>query len=105
MYFSPEVIVILGVAAICLVLFAAWRNKRAGRRWNAYGSYQPLPQSKVIGENPAQPIPKNSLTKREQQVAHLAAQGLTNKEIAAKLGISHYTVQNHLYAAKWVMAG
>ncbi|WP_433526870.1 protein kinase domain-containing protein [Nocardia pseudovaccinii] len=36
------------------------------------------------------------LTKREQQVADLVAQGLTNKQIAAKLVISQRTAEGHI---------
>lgn len=38
------------------------------------------------------------LTKRELQVARLAARGLTDTEIANKLTISERTVGNHLYS-------
>lgn len=38
----------------------------------------------------------SELTRREQQVADLVAQGLTNKEIATKLVISHRTAQGHV---------
>jgi non-specific serine/threonine protein kinase len=36
------------------------------------------------------------LTKREREVADLVAQGLTNKQIAAKLVISLRTAQGHV---------
>jgi len=36
------------------------------------------------------------LTPREQQVAQLLAGGLTNKEIAQRLGITEHTVKFHL---------
>lgn len=36
------------------------------------------------------------LSERESEVAKLAAAGMRNKEIAAKLNISEYTVKNHL---------
>jgi DNA-binding NarL/FixJ family response regulator len=36
------------------------------------------------------------LTLRQQQLAALVAKGLTNKEIAAQLNLSEYTVKNHL---------
>lgn|GEM_PF-4876286 len=39
-----------------------------------------------------------SLTERELGVLHLVAEGLTNKEIGVHLGVSHRTVQNHLYS-------
>ena len=36
------------------------------------------------------------LSEREELIAKLAASGMTNKQIAERLCISHYTVQNHL---------
>jgi DNA-binding CsgD family transcriptional regulator len=55
----------------------------------------------ALGEQPqARPTPlggKNSgLTRREQQVAHLVAQGLSNKAIADKLVISQRTAEAHV---------
>ncbi|WP_327098161.1 protein kinase [Nocardia vinacea] len=52
----------------------------------------------ALGEQPAG-TPRASdqkLTKRERQIAGLVAQGLTNKQIAAKLVISQRTAQGHL---------
>lgn len=40
----------------------------------------------------------DTLTRREKQVARLAAQKLTDAEIADQLGISEKTVGNHLYS-------
>ncbi|MGA3166778.1 MAG: response regulator transcription factor [Terriglobia bacterium] len=37
------------------------------------------------------------LTKREEQIAHMVAEGLPNREISAKLGVTLYTVKNHLF--------
>lgn len=40
--------------------------------------------------------PVRPLTSREDQVAHAAARGLTNKQIGAEFGISPETVKRHL---------
>ena len=40
------------------------------------------------------------LTRREQQLVPLIAQGLTNKEIADRFSLSEQTVKNHLYRMK-----
>jgi DNA-binding NarL/FixJ family response regulator len=37
------------------------------------------------------------LTPREEQVVSIMVEGLTNDEIAAKLGVSAHTVKNHLF--------
>ncbi|UGT46628.1 helix-turn-helix transcriptional regulator [Nocardia asteroides] len=39
------------------------------------------------------------LTPQESQIVRLAAQGLSNREIAARLLLSHRTVGHHLYKA------
>lgn len=40
---------------------------------------------------------KNILSKREAQVVRLAVDGLTNREIAARLGLSEHTVKNYMF--------
>lgn len=37
------------------------------------------------------------LTKREEEVVHLVEDGLTNRQIAMKLGLSEHTVRNNLF--------
>jgi ATP/maltotriose-dependent transcriptional regulator MalT len=37
------------------------------------------------------------LTDRENEVLHLIAQGLTNRQIACNLSISEATVENHVH--------
>ena len=43
---------------------------------------------------------KLGLTRREQQIVPLIAQGLTNKEIANQFCLSEQTIKNHLYRMK-----
>jgi len=50
-----------------------------------------VPSSYPLTENPRQP-----LTDREKQIVQWLGQGMQNKEIASKLGISRYTVKTHL---------
>jgi two-component system nitrate/nitrite response regulator NarL len=40
---------------------------------------------------------KLGLTPRQQQLVTFLARGLTNKEIAASLNLSEYTVKNHVH--------
>jgi len=44
-----------------------------------------------------EPIPGGRLTSREGQIVRLIEQGLSNKEIAARLGIEAATVKNHVH--------
>lgn len=44
---------------------------------------------------------KTLLSKRQLEILELAAQGLSRKQIARKLGISPYTVDKHLYSKEF----
>jgi len=41
--------------------------------------------------------PGSKLTSRQRQIVNLVAKSLTNKEIAAQLNLSEFTVRNHLH--------
>ena len=47
---------------------------------------------------PADVFSGRDLTPREEEIAGLVAQGLSNKEICSLLGISHGTVKNHVFS-------
>ena len=53
--------------------------------------------AQMAKELPAQNAFKPDLTLRQQQLVALVAKGLTNKEIAAHLNLSEYTVRNHIH--------
>jgi DNA-binding NarL/FixJ family response regulator len=70
-----------------------------GQVWANSHQMQLLLQT-LIKVTPFRPIDAqglNLLGKREAQVADLVAEGLSNKEIARKLGISEHTVSNYLF--------
>jgi two-component system, NarL family, nitrate/nitrite response regulator NarL len=48
-------------------------------------------------QQPPNPPAKPDLTLRQQQLVGLMAKGLTNKEIAAHLNLSEFTVRNHIH--------
>ena len=58
----------------------------------AGGTYFPERVTKWIEEREA----RSSLSAREIEILEMVARGLTNKEIAGVLQISHYTVRNHM---------
>lgn len=68
------------------------REVRAGRRWldssiNSSNGHAPA-SGRVLG----------TLTRRQVEVARAAVSGLSNKELAQRLGVSEGTIKNHLHA-------
>ncbi|GAA1214220.1 LuxR C-terminal-related transcriptional regulator [Prauserella alba] len=67
----------------------------AGRRPSRHAvPKRPVPERAVLGDSAC--TPEVALTRREQQVAALIADGKSNKEIAESLTISHRTVDGHV---------
>jgi predicted ATPase/DNA-binding NarL/FixJ family response regulator len=84
--------------AIFAVLWAEGRGMTTERVLATQGLDGMLPDSpSTSSERPLSPItPPSGLTKREFEVLHLLAQGLTNAQIAEKLVISTTTVNSYL---------
>ena len=73
---------------------------------------------RFLGLSPLRSVPGQSVTTRQYEVAQLVAQGLTNKDIAGRLGISERSAESHVerirdrlgfrsrsQIAAWVVAG
>ena len=73
---------------------------------------------RFLGLSPLRSVPGASVTTRQYEVAQLVAQGLTNKDIAGRLGISERSAESHVerirdrlgfrsrsQIAAWVVAG
>jgi DNA-binding CsgD family transcriptional regulator len=71
-----------------------------------------------LGLSPLRSVPGASVTRRQYEVAQLVAQGLTNRDIAGRLGISERSAESHVerirdrlgfrsrsQIAAWIVAG
>jgi DNA-binding NarL/FixJ family response regulator len=55
-----------------------------------------LGEFRRINEGSAEPEPENALTPRETEILKMVAKGMSYKQIAERLVLSHRTVQNHV---------
>ena len=76
-------------------LFTAIREVAAGRRFLSLPWSEERLAEHRQRAGAAGPDLYASLTERERQVLHLAAEGLRNREIAERLGISPRTAESH----------
>jgi DNA-binding NarL/FixJ family response regulator len=72
------------------VLNAAWRDPGASRRAD------PLLASPLRARDPAERSYPVALRPREREIMQFIAEGLSNRQIAARLVISEKTVKNHI---------
>jgi DNA-binding CsgD family transcriptional regulator len=64
-------------------------------RWSDRARQELRAEGETLG--PRRPDARDQLTAQELQIAQLAAQGLSNREIGERLFLSHRTIGSHLY--------
>ena len=63
--------------------------------WGLYAAGRDEPERGPA--EPERPLVSTTLSRREQEVAQLLAQGMSNREIAQRLYLSERTVDNHVH--------
>ena len=76
-------------------LLRAIREAVAGRRYLSPPLSEHVISAYLRSAGASEPDPLDCLTRREREVMHLAAQGLTNAQIAESLAISARTAETH----------
>jgi DNA-binding NarL/FixJ family response regulator len=66
------------------------------RSWGGRAREELRATGESVGRRPP-PGASERLTAQELQIAQLAARGLSNREIAERLFVSHRTIGSHLY--------
>ena len=64
-------------------------------QWSERARHELRATGETIGRRA--PDARDRLTAQELQIAHLAAEGLSNREVGERLFLSHRTVGGHLY--------
>lgn len=72
------------------------RHVAEGRKWLPSNIVQPAISRASVAARRASPL--ESLTRREKEVARLVADGLSNRDVAARLAMSEGTVKVHLHS-------
>jgi DNA-binding NarL/FixJ family response regulator len=90
---------VISKASSLSVLCKCLRCVHAGQSWADSTQFQWI--CEALGERePARIVSAKGvplLTKREEQIVHMVAEGLPNPEISSKLGVTEHTVKNHLF--------
>lgn len=95
MLFTYLDVLLAAIALVFLALFLWARFRPRPRR--RYNAIRAVPVVRIIGSpNPVTLDLWDTLTKREQEIAFLAAKGDSTKQIARKLNITTDTVQSHI---------
>jgi DNA-binding NarL/FixJ family response regulator len=76
-------------------LVRAVREAAAGRRFLSPAVSERAIEAYIEQARAAELDPHETLTAREREVLQLTAEGKTSAEVAARLHISHRTVENH----------